>query len=79
MFDPQKIRQIREEKGLNFKDIKKIIGLHHKNQLEQWENGKITPKADKIALLANLFGVPPCSFYTRYTSSEMDCGCKPSS
>ena len=76
LFDPQKIRIIREEKGLAFKDIKKVIGLHHKAQLEQWETGKTTPKADKIALLADLFGVPPCYFYTRYTSAEMECGCK---
>jgi len=75
LFNPQRIREIREEKGLTFKDIKGVIGIHHKSQLEQWENGKVIPKADTIALLASVLEVPPCSFYTLYTSEKMACDC----
>jgi len=76
LFNPQRIREIREAKGLEFKDIKSAMGIHHKAQLEQWENGRVIPKADTIALLASALDVSPCSFYTRYTSAEMECGCE---
>ncbi len=71
-FEPRKIKEIRLSKSLTFKDIKKAVGLHHKSQMEQWENGEITPKADKIAILASVFDVPPCSFYLK----DQKCECE---
>ena len=73
-FEPRLIKEIRTEKKIPIKEIKAKAGLCSKAQLNQWENGERTPSAKKIAALASVLGVPPCSFFLKEHTCKCECG-----
>ena len=51
-----------ERKGVTPYKVSKETGIA-RSSLSDWKNGKSKPKADKIKLLADYFGVPVDAFY----------------
>lgn len=51
-----RLKELRQEKGLSQKELAKDIGVHYRT-LQNWENGKAEIKQDKAQQLADHFGV----------------------
>ena len=55
----QKIKSLREEKGMTLEELGNIVGVG-KSTVRKWETGMIANmKRDKIAKIANALGVEP--------------------
>ena len=52
----ERLKELREEKGLSQEALAKIIGVHNA-AVSFWENDVNDPKAEYIACLAKFFGV----------------------
>lgn len=50
------IRELRRSKGLTQQQIADMLGITHGGYIK-YEHGTVTPPADKLAKLADLFGV----------------------
>ncbi len=53
---PERLKELRIEKGLIQKDLAKATGLSQ-SAIAQWEGKKRVPNADAIIVLARYFGV----------------------
>ena len=51
-----RLRMYRLKKGLSIKDAAGAVGINSE-RLFKWENDKEIPSTDKVALLAELYGV----------------------
>ena len=51
-----KYAKLRDEKGWNDHYVCKLTNIPS-STMSEWKNGKYTPKVDKIAAIARLFGV----------------------
>ena len=49
--------QLMKEKGVNATDVSRATGIARAN-FTDWKKGRATPKADKLQLIADYFGVP---------------------
>lgn len=56
MFNYNKLRQLRKNKGLLQKDLSKMLGVSL-SLVGMWEIGKSVPTGDDVKRLANLFNV----------------------
>lgn len=52
----EKYAKLREEKGMTDYAVSVQTGIAQ-STLSDWKNGRSTPKADKLKLIAELFGV----------------------
>jgi len=64
MFNPDKIRQILEEKGIKQSTFLKDLNLS-KSNLYVWINGSSIPRVDSIEAIADYFDVPIDYFFER--------------
>ena len=53
---PEKIKDLREEKGISQEKLADELGISH-GIISFWENGKREPKLSNLILLAGYFGV----------------------
>lgn len=53
---PEKIKDLREEKGISQEKLADQLGISH-GIISFWENGKREPKLSNLILLAQYFGV----------------------
>ena len=53
---PEKIKDLREEKGISQEKLADELGISH-GIISFWENGKREPKLSNLILLAQYFGV----------------------
>lgn len=58
MLFGERLKQLREERGLNLKDLEGVVGLTDAT-LSRYENGLMRPKRTTIKVLAEYFGVSP--------------------
>ncbi|MCI8955594.1 MAG: helix-turn-helix transcriptional regulator [Eubacterium sp.] len=52
----KKFQKLLDERGINAFKVSKDTGIAP-STLSDWKNGKSTPKADKLKILADYFGV----------------------
>ena len=64
MFDPDKIKQILEERGIKQSTFLKDINMS-KSNLYAWMNGSSIPRVDSIEAIADYFDVPIDYFFER--------------
>jgi len=61
MFQPEKLKKLREDRGMSIPDALFELGKQDfritRHTLENWEEGNTQPKADDIAGLAKFYGV----------------------
>ncbi|HCL4549696.1 XRE family transcriptional regulator [Clostridium botulinum] len=50
----ERIKELREEKGINQLELSKILNVH-KGSVSNWENNKRTPDADMLTKIADFF------------------------
>lgn len=66
-FDYKEIRKVREALGWTLKDVLekgKVLGLDvTEATLSNWETGETCPPADKLDLVAAIFGIGIGRFY----------------
>lgn len=60
--------ELMKEKGVKIPDVARATGINT-STLYEWKGGKYTPKTDKLAKIAEYFGVPLDRF-TRAVESE---------
>ena len=65
----EKFEHLMQEKGVSPADVSKATGIG-KSTLTGWKNGSSTPKADKLFVLAQYFGVPMEYFFGAEESLE---------
>ena len=53
----EKIKDLMKEKGVTAYQVSKAIGVPT-SSIYEWVQGKHSPRIDKLALLADFFGVP---------------------
>ena len=53
---PQRLKELREEKGLSIKTLAKELGVSD-IAIGRWEKGLRTPNIDSLILVANYFNV----------------------
>ena len=53
---PQRLKELREEKGLSIKTLAKELGVSD-IAIGRWEKGLRTPNIDTLILVANYFNV----------------------
>lgn len=53
---PQRLKELREEKGLSIKTLAKELGVSD-IAIGRWEKGLRTPNIDALILVANYFNV----------------------
>lgn len=54
---PERLKQLRTEKGLKVTDIREALGLKGNNSYYFYEGGQREPKLDNLIRLADIFGV----------------------
>lgn len=64
MFSYQKYAELRDKKKITDYEVSKNTGIST-STLSNWKAGKYTPKADKIKILADYFGVSIEYFWNR--------------
>lgn len=64
MFEPDRIRQILEERNIRQSTFLKDLGLS-KSNLYAWVNGRSVPRVDSIEEIADYFDVPIDYFFDR--------------
>lgn len=52
----QKLEKLAEKEGISFYALGKVTGLPT-SFFSEWKRGKMMPKADKLMILADYFGV----------------------
>ena len=63
---PDRIRELREARGLSRDELGKIIGVT-RNTIHTWEAGKHTPTIDRLFVLARALGSRPSYFFKEVT------------
>ena len=53
----QKLRELREEKGLTQLQLAQKLGFKSYNVISNWEGGKRMPDIENLKLIAKFFGV----------------------
>ena len=53
----EKIRKIREEKGMTVRDIQEVFGFASPYPVYKWQNGQSLPAIDNLVVLAAILGV----------------------
>ncbi|MCL2061984.1 MAG: helix-turn-helix domain-containing protein [Firmicutes bacterium] len=53
---PQRLKELRIEKGLSQRNLSKATGLSQP-AIVHWENNKRVPNAEVVMVIANFFGV----------------------
>lgn len=69
MFNPDKIRQLLEERGIKQATFLKDINIS-KSNLYVWSNGTSLPRVDSIEIIADYFDVPIDYFFDRQTGTK---------
>lgn len=62
LFIGEKLKEIREIKGLSMRDLEKISGIKQ-GYISQIENGLKQPRSDKVKALSEALGVDEQYFY----------------
>lgn len=61
------IKALREAKGYSRSELAQLMSVS-RPAVVKWENGKSSPRSDKLPLLAQILGVEVGQLYTQHTS-----------
>ena len=67
-----RMKQLREEKGLNMKDVAKALGMPYTTYVN-YEKGAREPNSETLIQIANFFGVSVDFLVGRDTKQSLSC------
>ena len=71
VFDENKMRQLRLEKGLSLSQFAKAISKD-RQLVHQWEIGKHSPTVGSLLKIINTFEIPASYFFSKEYPSRTD-------
>lgn len=71
IFQPQKLREAREVRGLTVRDLAQDVGLGSHQALSKYENGKSLPPADVLMKIMRVLDLPYSYFFDERIREEV--------
>ena len=71
VFDENKMKQLRLEKGLSLSQFAKAI-RKPRQLIHQWENGNQSPTVGSLLKIMNTFEIPASYFFSKEYPSRTD-------
>jgi DNA-binding transcriptional regulator YiaG len=63
-FNPDKVKQCRQEKNLSLHMFGKFLGKKPAHQIQDWESGDVLPSSANLVLLCNRCKKTPNFFFS---------------